>query len=61
VDQGLIDELDERPDPELDDERRRYYRLTPYGRQRASTEADRLAAQVAMARERRLFIQLTPS
>src|SRR5579859_4807750 len=31
----LIEESDERPDPELDDERRRYYRLTTFGRQRS--------------------------
>src|SRR5947209_3909001 len=39
LDQGLIVELDERPDPEEDDERRRYYRLTDSGRQVAKAEA----------------------
>src|SRR5205085_1150969 len=39
---GLIEESDERPDPELDDERRRYYRLTDLGRQVAIAEAKRL-------------------
>ena len=33
IDQGLIEETDERPDPALDDQRRRYYRLTPLGTQ----------------------------
>jgi DNA-binding PadR family transcriptional regulator len=39
---GLIEELDERPDPELDDERRRYYRLSDFGRRVAIAEAERL-------------------
>ena len=41
---GWIEELDERPDPALDDERRRYYRLTDLGQRVASAEAERLAA-----------------
>jgi DNA-binding PadR family transcriptional regulator len=40
--QGLIEELDERPDPRNDDQRRRYYRLTPLGRRVATAEALRL-------------------
>jgi hypothetical protein len=40
----LIDESDERPDPHLDDERRRYYRITPYGRKVAQAEAARMRA-----------------
>src|SRR5271156_6422739 len=40
---GLILELEERPDPEHDDQRRRYYRLTPLGREVAMAEASRLA------------------
>ena len=52
---GLIEELDERPDPELDDERRRYYRLTRLGRTVARAEANRLAAQVQSARQARLL------
>jgi DNA-binding PadR family transcriptional regulator len=47
---GLIEELDERPDPEFDDERRRYYRLTRFGRDVASAEAARLAKLVSQAR-----------
>ena len=50
IDQGLIEESDERPDPHLDDERRRYYRLTPFGGAVARAEADRLAALVKLAR-----------
>jgi len=48
--QGLIEELSERPDPEHDDERRRYYRLTPLGRAVAETEARRLQRLLADAR-----------
>jgi len=47
---GLIEELDERPDPEFDDERRRYYRLSRFGREVASAEAARLARLVTQAR-----------
>ena len=50
LDEALIQELDERPDPELDDERRRYYALTPLGRRVAEAEAARLDAQVRSAR-----------
>src|SRR6516165_1287236 len=42
LDSGLIEELDERPDPDHDDERRRYYRLTLLGRRVATIEAQRL-------------------
>ena len=47
---GLIEESDERPDPELDDQRRRYYRLTALGRSVAATEVRRLDALVSSAR-----------
>lgn len=48
----LIEEMDERPDPELDDERRRYYRITPFGQRVLQAEANRLAALVALAQEK---------
>ena len=51
----LIEELDERPDPDHDDERRRYYRLTPLGADVARAEAARLESQVSSARTRRLL------
>jgi DNA-binding PadR family transcriptional regulator len=51
LDQGLVVELDERPDPDEDDERRRYYRLTDVGRAVARAEAARLQAMVAFARQ----------
>jgi DNA-binding PadR family transcriptional regulator len=47
---GLIEESDERPDPDLDDQRRRYYRLTALGRSVATTEVRRLDALVSSAR-----------
>src|ERR671920_779051 len=50
LEQGLIDELAERPDPEHDDERRRYYRLSKIGRQVAMAEARRLERLLADAR-----------
>ena len=52
---GLIEESDERPDPELDDERRRYYRLTDFGYSVASAEAERLALLVKAARAKKLI------
>ena len=52
---GLVVESDERPDPEMDDERRRYYRLTPFGLWVAAAEAERLERLVEDARVRRLL------
>jgi DNA-binding PadR family transcriptional regulator len=54
LDAGLIEESDERPDPALDDERRRYYRLTPHGQRTAQAEAARLAALLAVAHTKKL-------
>jgi DNA-binding PadR family transcriptional regulator len=47
---GLIEESDDRPDPHLDDERRRYYRITPHGRKVAQAEAARMRELVQLAR-----------
>jgi DNA-binding PadR family transcriptional regulator len=52
LEQGLIEETSERPAPELDDERRRYYRITPFGGAVARAEAERLAQLVKLARAR---------
>jgi len=52
VEQGLIVEPRERPLPELDDERRRYYRITEFGREVAEAESRRMAQLVRMARNR---------
>ena len=54
LDSGVIEELDERPAEGPDDERRRYYRLTPLGHAVARAEAERLASQVNAARARLL-------
>jgi DNA-binding PadR family transcriptional regulator len=47
---GLIEELEERPDPEMDDQRRRYYQLTRFGRRVAEAEFARLQALVRQAK-----------
>ena len=52
---GFIEELEERPDPELDDERRRYYRLTDFGYRLAVAEAQRLERLVKSARTKKLL------
>lgn len=52
---GLIQETEERPDPQLDDQRRRYYRLTDAGRRLAVAEAERLAELVRAAHQKRLL------
>jgi DNA-binding PadR family transcriptional regulator len=50
LDDDLIVEVHERPAPELDDERRRYYRITKFGRAVAREEANRLSELVRLAR-----------
>jgi DNA-binding PadR family transcriptional regulator len=50
LEQGLIEETDERPAPEEDDERRRYYRITDFGTAVARAEARRLTQLVRLAR-----------
>jgi DNA-binding PadR family transcriptional regulator len=47
---GLVAESDERPDPALDDERRRYYRMTMLGKRVVRAEAQRLAGAVMAAK-----------
>jgi DNA-binding PadR family transcriptional regulator len=51
LEQGLIEELSESPDPKSTDERRRYYRLKPFGKRVAAAEVDRLNALLQQARE----------
>jgi DNA-binding PadR family transcriptional regulator len=55
---GLIEEAGERPDPALDDERRRYYRLTARGRQALHAEVQRYAHVVTLAEHHRLLPKL---
>jgi DNA-binding PadR family transcriptional regulator len=52
VELGLIEESGARPDAHLDDERRRYYRITPYGRKVAQAEAVRMRELVQLATAR---------
>ena len=56
---GLIVETDQRPDPELDDERRRYYRLTDFGRQVLKAEVQRISKLVSVAQQKRLLPKRT--
>ena len=58
---GLIEESDERPDPELDDERRRYYGITTLGRQVALAEAKRMERLVGIARAKRILGRPEPA
>ena len=51
LEQGLIDELSKSPDPSSTDERRRYYRLTRFGKRVAAAEVGRLNSLVKQARE----------
>lgn len=55
LDANLIEETDEKPDPGIDDERRRYYRLSKFGRRVVTAEAQRLAELVKIARVRHLI------
>ena len=51
----LIEESNERADPKMDDQRRKYYRLTDLGRRTLRMEAERLASQVQLARAKNLL------
>jgi DNA-binding PadR family transcriptional regulator len=53
IDEGLIEESAERPAPELDDARRRYYRLTKFGKGALDAESQRLEELVGMLRSKR--------
>ena len=52
---GLIEESEVRSDPARDDQRRRYYRITEFGRRAAGAEAERLSGLVETARARKLL------
>jgi DNA-binding PadR family transcriptional regulator len=60
LENGLIEELAERPDPQHDDERRRYYRLSRLGRQVAMSEARRMEQLLADARSTGLLPHRKP-
>jgi len=53
---GLVEESGERPDPGIDDERRRYYRMTPLGERAVKAEAQRLAAALSAAKSKRVLV-----
>lgn len=53
ITEGLIEESDERPVAELDDARRRYYRVTPFGRKVLDLECERLQSMLRMAQKKR--------
>ena len=57
---GMIIETRDRPSPALDDERRRYYRLTRFGREVAIADANRMENVIAMARSSRLLLPAQP-
>lgn len=55
----LIEEAGERPDPAIDDERRRYYRLTNLGKRAFTLELQRYTAVISIAQKRRLLPDLS--
>ena len=57
----IIEESEERPDPEMDDTRRRYYRLTKFGARVLAAETDRLAELVKAARSTKVVRKLKPA
>ena len=61
LEDGIIEESEERPDPEMDDTRRRYYRLTKLGGRVLAAETDRLADLVRAARSTKLVRKLKPA
>lgn len=55
IEVGLIEETNERPDPELDDERRRYYSLTDFGKRVLAAEAARIAQAMTVIQRKHLL------
>jgi DNA-binding PadR family transcriptional regulator len=55
LDQGFVREVESRTDPEFDDARRKYYRLTSSGRAAARAEAERLESLVRLAHRRKVL------
>ena len=56
-DARVIEETDSRPDPALDDERRRYYQITRFGREVAQAEARRMESALSMAHAKNLILR----
>lgn len=61
LEMGLVEESGERPDPELDDERRRYYRVTGLGERVVTAEVRRLASMIERSVLKRLSPRLGPA
>ena len=61
LEDGIIEESEERPDPEMDDTRRRYYRLTKLGSRVLAAETERLAELVKAARSTKAVRRLKPA
>src|SRR6516165_3738532 len=61
LEDGLIEESEERPDPKMDDTRRRYYRLTRFGGEVLAAETERLAQLVRAARSTKAVRKLKPA
>ena len=64
MDHELIAESEKRPAPELDDRRRRYYKLTEFGRHVAAAEVERMADLLGVAFEKQLVsgsVEIKPS
>jgi DNA-binding PadR family transcriptional regulator len=60
LEDGIIEESAERPDPDMDDTRRRYYRLTKFGSRVLAADTERLAELVKAARSTRMVRKLKP-
>jgi DNA-binding PadR family transcriptional regulator len=58
LEKGIIAETDERPDPELNEERRRYYRLTDFGQRVLRVEVSRLNQLVQQARAKKVLPEI---
>jgi DNA-binding PadR family transcriptional regulator len=61
LDDGIIEESEVRPDPDMDDTRRRYYRLTKFGSRVLAADTERLAELVKAARSTRMVRKLKPA
>src|SRR4051794_6915835 len=61
LEDGLLEESEDRPDPKMDDTRRRYYRLTNMGGRVLAAETDRLAELVRAARSTKVVRKLKPA
>jgi DNA-binding PadR family transcriptional regulator len=59
LEDGLLSETSDRPNPSVDDHRRRYYRVTKFGKAVARAESERMARLLDVARDKNLFSGLT--